>query len=549
MRLLVNIPIRRKLTVVILLASTAGLVVATSALFFYQLATFRRSFIAEIRVLSEIVASQSEVAATLKYHPDANEILSALKANRHIVSAVIDLKEGGELARYGHEPNLEQLRSLALETYTRTEEHLLYAHAITVNLNHIGTLYLRTDYEKAFHDILRAHVGILSLVFVGSILLTLALSTRLQRIISDPILRLADTARMVAEKKDYSARAAKLGNDELGLFTDSFNQMLAQIQGQASALQKAHDDLEDQVKALQHEIAERERAEHQLEIAHHDLVEASRRAGMAEVATGVLHNVGNVLNSVNVSASLLRDTAHKSEISTVDQLATLLRSHEHDLATFLTTDPRGRKVPQLLTALAQQLTLEQYTMLAELDLLARNIDHIKNIVAMQQNYASVAGFLERTDLSSLVDDALKINEAALTRHGVEVVRRFEVVPLILLDKHKVLQVLVNLIQNAKYALEDGGPAHKRLHVKVHLENNLTVKITIQDNGIGIAPEHLTRIFAHGFTTRKKGHGFGLHASALAAREIDGNLSAHSDGPGKGASFILEIPLVSRRDFL
>jgi two-component system, NtrC family, sensor kinase len=549
MRFLINIPIRQKLTTVILLASTAGLVVATSALFFYQLATFRTSFVGQIRVLSQIVASQSEVAATLKYAKDADEILSALKANQHIISAVIDLNEGGELARFGTESDLVQLRTVLPGTYVRSGRHLLYAHPITVNSNDIGALYLRADYETAFREIVRAHVGILALVFIGSILLTLVLSTRLQRIISDPILRLADTAKMVAQKKDYSARAEKLGNDELGLFTEAFNQMLAQIQTQASALQSAHDQLEDRVNALQREIAEREKAEHQLEIAHRELVEASRRAGMAEVATGVLHNVGNVLNSVNVSASLLRDTAYKSEVNTVDQLATLLRAHADDLPRFLSTDIRGRRVPQLLTALAQQLTSERSTMVTELELLAKNIDHIKNIVAMQQNYASVAGFLERSDISDLVEDALEINAAGLTRHGVEVVRMFEPVPLILLDKHKILQVLVNLIQNAKYALEDAGPAHKRLTIRVRMEKNQSAHVIVQDNGVGIAAEHLTRIFAHGFTTRKKGHGFGLHASALTAREMGGNLTAHSDGPGKGASFILEVPLEPHRERL
>jgi len=220
--------------------------------------------------------------------------------------------------------------------------------------------------------------------------------------------------------------------------------MLAQIQLQDAALQKARHELEGRVRALQHEIAERERAERELEIAHRDLVVASRRAGMAEVAKGVLHNVGNVLNSVNVSTLLLRDAARKSEITTAVRLAELMRGHEKDLKEFLTVNPRGREVPPLLLSLAGPLQAEQETLLVELELLTKNVEHIKHIVAMQQSYASVAGVLEHTEANTLVKDALEINAAALVRHGVEVVCDFNPVPRLLLDKHKVLQALVNL---------------------------------------------------------------------------------------------------------
>jgi two-component system NtrC family sensor kinase len=545
MRFLTNIPIKRKLTLVILMASLAGLIAATVALFAYQLVTFRQRFVSDIAVLSDILASQSQVVAAFKYDKDAKELLSSLGAKSNIVSAVIDLKDGGELARFGDEQDLAGFRSLPVGGYQFVGGHLLVARPIIVSSSQIGSLYLRTDYQTPFNQLVRAHIGTLAVVLIGSILLTLALSTRLQRIISDPILRLADTAKMVAEKKDYSARAVKLGEDELGLFTDAFNQMLAQIQAQDTALQTARNELEERVKALQHEIAERERAERQLEIAHRELLEASRRAGMAEVATGVLHNVGNVLNSVNVSAILLRDTTHKSEVTTVAKLAALLGEHERDLGEFLTNDPRGRLVPRLLTTLAEQLTAEQSSLLVELESLAKNIDHIKNIVAMQQNYASVAGFVERVEIDGLVEDALEINSAALARHGVALERRFKTVAPVLLDKHKVLQVLVNLIQNAKYALQESGRPDKQLTISINMKEDLIVQITVQDNGVGIPPENLTRIFAHGFTTRKAGHGFGLHASALAAREMGGELKAYSEGPNQGARFVLELPLFTK----
>ena len=160
---------------------------------------------------------------------------------------------------------------------------------------------------------------------------------------------------------------------------------------------------------------------------------------------------------------------------------------------------------------------------------------------MQQSYARVVGVVESLPVVDLVEDALRLNAGAMERHQVKVIREYFEVPPILVDKHKVLQVLVNLIRNAKYALDDRGHTDKRLVLQVGLNGNNMVKIAVIDNGIGIPPENLTRIFEHGFTTRKEGHGFGLHNGALVAKELGGALTAQSDGPGKGAGFTLELP--------
>ncbi|MBI2949112.1 MAG: HAMP domain-containing protein [Verrucomicrobia bacterium] len=542
MQFLINLPIKRKLILVILLTSTAALLVASLAFFVFQILTVRHGFVRDLDALSDIIANQSNVAVGFNDKKTAREILTALKAKPYIVAASIE-KNGEEFARFG---SREGGLPVGLTNGYRFEgDYLLHARPIVLDAEQVGTLYLRSEYQKAYAELVRVHLGILVVVLAGAILLTLVLSTRVQRVISDPILHLADTARTVAENKDYSKRAAALGKDELGLFTEAFNQMLAQIQTQDTALQNARNQLEERVKALQHEIAERERAERQLEIAHRELLEASRRAGMAEVATGVLHNVGNVLNSVNVSSTLLRDAVRKSEVTTLHKLAALFREHTEDLPEFLSHDPRGRQVPQLVAELAEQLAQERNGVQAELDSLVKNVDHIKNIVAMQQSYASVAGFVERVEIDRLVEDALEINSAALERHGVKVVREFQTVPPVFLDKHKVLQVLVNLIQNAKYALGESGRADKQITLAIHLNSDRGVEITVRDNGIGIPAENLTRIFAHGFTTRKKGHGFGLHASALAARDMGGSLKAHSDGPSRGATFVLTLPLFTK----
>jgi PAS domain S-box-containing protein len=286
--------------------------------------------------------------------------------------------------------------------------------------------------------------------------------------------------------------------------------------------------------------------EAQLEQVHGQLLETSRQAGMAEIATNVLHNVGNVLNSVNVSASLVVDSVKKSKVANLAKVAAMLREHEHDLGTFITSDTKGRQLPAYPGQLAEQFLTDQTTTFRELDLLVKNIEHIKDIVSMQQSYARVAGVKEVINVRELVEDCLHMNAAALGRHGVEVVREFADVPLINIDKHKVLQVLVNLIRNAKHACQDSARADRLLTVRV-ADGDGRIKISVMDNGVGISPENLTRIFSHGFTTRKDGHGFGLHSGALAAKEMGGSLSVQSDGPDKGANFTLELPCDTKKE--
>jgi len=290
------------------------------------------------------------------------------------------------------------------------------------------------------------------------------------------------------------------------------------------------------------DVTERKRAEEELETVHKELLQVSRQAGMAEVATGVLHNVGNVLNSVNVSAMLVAERVGKSRVAHLKGVSTLLRENSADLGGFFTSHPRGKMLPGFIHSLSDRLTAEQAELLDEIEALAKNIGHIKDIVAVQQSYAKVSGIIESLSPAGLVEDALQMNATALERHGIAVVREFEPVPRVRVDKHKVLQILINVIRNAKYATDEMGIQDKRVRVQVGMNGNSRVKIAIADNGIGIPPENLARIFAHGFTTKKDGHGFGLHSSALAAAELGGALTAHSDGPGQGATFSLELPI-------
>ena len=295
---------------------------------------------------------------------------------------------------------------------------------------------------------------------------------------------------------------------------------------------------------LAKDVTEQNRAQKQLEEMHLKLVEASRAAGMAEIATGVLHNVGNVLNSVNVSANLLADSVRKSKAASVRKVADLLDTNKADLPAFFSAGGKGQMMPGYLATLAQQIEAEQQGRLTEIEQLTKNIAHIKDIVAMQQDYAKISGVMQEFAPHALLDEALLMAETVLKRGSVTVEMDCPTtLPLVNTDRHKVLQILVNLISNAQQAMDDTPVHERRLTIGVTCQDG-HASIAIRDSGCGIAKENLTRVFNHGFTTKPTGHGFGLHSAANAATEIAGSLTGESEGPGKGATFTLMLPLAT-----
>ncbi len=289
------------------------------------------------------------------------------------------------------------------------------------------------------------------------------------------------------------------------------------------------------------ELKARVRAVLRMSQVQTELNAKSRQAGMAEIATTVLHNVGNVLNSVNVSAELVSSQMRTSKAQGLGKVAQMMNEHVHDLSDFLTKDHKGKMLPDYLLKLAKVVAQEQQGIIEELGQLTKGIDHIKTIVAAQQSYAVAVSIVETVPVAELIDDALRMSAGLLARQEVTVVKDIADLPLLPLDRHRMLLILVNLINNAKQALDGVIDRSRCVTFSASLADGAVLRITVADNGNGIAPEHLARIFSHGFTTRKDGHGFGLHSCALAAQEMGGSLTVHSDGAGQGATFILDIP--------
>lgn len=292
--------------------------------------------------------------------------------------------------------------------------------------------------------------------------------------------------------------------------------------------------------AIGSDITAKQQAEYEKARMSQEMISLSRQAGMAEVATGVLHNVGNVLNSINVSTTLMSNAWRESKLVTVERIAQVLEQHEDNLVEFV-SEGRGKHLPSLIRELSVSLKDEQKLHQDELQCVAKSVDHIKEVVQGQQENARQVSTSEPVAITELMDEAIRFNQEGLSKNCVEIRREFYEVPNVCTDRHKVLQILVNLVGNAKNAVIEYEVESPLIEIRIK-EDADAIHVIVKDNGMGIAKENLTRIFGHGFTTRKKGHGFGLHSSALAAEAVGGSLTVNSGGIGCGAAFKLRLPI-------
>jgi PAS domain S-box-containing protein len=782
-----DLPIHRKMVLVTVFVCSVGLVVACAVLFWFQSVQYRKTFVEELESLGSITAQNSAVPLSTQDTKAADTLLAPFKLKPQIVGAYIFDSTNQPFGIFQtEEPNAFIPPETPEGTVAFADGYAILRLPITQGGERLGTLHLRANFRKSYVDLLTLYSGVLGAVLVGSTLLILLLSSRMQQLIAEPIVALAEVARRITESQDYSSRASQTGNDEVGRLTHDFNRMLEQIQSRESALREINHSLQTEIaerktaqaaqartfaiieatpdfvgsatpdgrclfvnraaltmagfapntdcstlkipdfhpawatkviletglpaaerngswigetavlsrdgrevpvsqlilshrapdgsveyfstiardltesrmatalkesqqryevavlgssdglwdwdlmtnefyfsprwksivgygdnelpnssetfRGLLHpneaervlatqdaylsgrqqtyqdefrmrhkdgsyrwilsrgaalrdgvgvafrfagshtDITERKLSDEKVAALQRELLGVSRKAGMAQVATGVLHNVGNVLNSINVSVTDVREKLGHSEVASLIKVAALLEKHNGDVGTFLANDPKGKVVPGFIIQLAKELSREHATLLKEQEQVARYVEHIKEIVSMQQNYARVSGLVEKISLPALMDDALLMNTAGLGRHGVKLSREYSEVPVVLADKHRILQILINLVHNAKYALDMSNTKDRQLNVAIKMNGDNRVKVVVSDNGVGIPPENLTRIFSHGFTTRKDGHGFGLHSGAIAAKEMGGLLKAESAGPGQGATFTLELPL-------
>ncbi|MCK4653175.1 MAG: tetratricopeptide repeat protein [Candidatus Cloacimonetes bacterium] len=269
------------------------------------------------------------------------------------------------------------------------------------------------------------------------------------------------------------------------------------------------------------------------------LTDTAHRAGMAEIATGILHNVGNVLNSVKVSSQVLTEKIKLSKVNNLQKVLSLMEEHTDNLGEFITSDEKGKMLPEYLVKVGTTLKDEQDNSLKELSTLHKGINHIEEIIAVQQSYAGVSGLVEKIALSEMMDDVLKMHTEMFRKYKIKITKKYSKTKPILIEKGKLIQVFVNLLKNAKESLEIKGGKNKLIRINIS-EDKVSQIVEIIDNGIGINKNNLEKIFSYGFTSKEGSKGFGLHTSALTMNELKGKLIAHSDGEDKGAKFIVIV---------
>ena len=548
-----NITIKNKLILIIMTTCLATLLLAGISELLYERREYRKEIIISTSCYAEMIGDNCRAALNFEDARDAEETLKSLQAEPSIIFACVYTKDTKLLAGY-QKPGFAGMLTPPVhihEGYKFEKNYFKLFKQIKENREIIGTVYIQLDLSQ-IKRLFWFKVCVVAIIVLMCSTLAYLVSFRLQRLISGPILSLAEVAKSVSEKKNYSIRAQKQSNDEIGLLIYSFNEMLEQIQQRDEALTEAKNKLETRVKErtaeltlaneeLKKEITEHKHTQTDLKKTQERLIETAHKAGMAEVAADVLHNVGNVLNSINVSTTLITKQIVNSEIKNLKKLADLINNHIGDLGTFFTEDTKGKHIPLYLTEVSKCLINEQADVVTRLRVLAKNVEHIKEIINTQQSYAKISAVEVPASVSQLIEDAIQINSAGLVRHGTRLIRQFDNLPGVRINKQKILQILVNLINNAKYAVSDNGKEEKEIVIRLYRQSMDRFRIEVSDNGVGISKENITKIFSHGFTTKANGHGFGLHSGALAAKEMGGSLTVRSDGPGHGATFIVELP--------
>ena len=390
------------------------------------------------------------------------------------------------------------------------DETLLRVYATVVGFNGLPSLLVHVPVDRKVTMYARdaTRYATWNLVLTGLALLA-AVLLLLQRVVIKPVTALTEHAAEITKEGNDNARISMSRRDEVGKLADQFDRMLDRLSETRS-----------------------------------QLIELSRHAGMADAASSVLHNVGNVLTNINVLASTIDKQVQDSKSQRLRNVADLFGEHAERFSAALDDDQQARALPKYITTLANHCDQERTNLLKEIDDLRNNVRHANQIVATQQQYATGASLQEKVTLNKLLEDAVQLTKASFDRHEVRLVRRFDGLPEVQVDRSKLLQVIVNLLANAKDAVGDLPEERREVSLMARAGDEGGVRIEVSDHGEGIQREHLGQIFTEGFTTKEDGHGFGLHFCAIAIQEMKGAIRARCNEPGRGCTFSIELPAPS-----
>ncbi len=550
-----NLPFGQKLFALLCTVSTVAVLLGVVSVLIHENYLTKKTLEDHIRLMGMVVASNCHAALEFGDKTSAQEALDSLHLEHSVEAACLYDANRKRFVYYQREDIVDEplFPTKVNQPGVAVSFDLIELLTPVKDIDGtVGYLYLRADTKLWKHNVI-VKIIIASVILVCALAVAAGLALWLQGFVTQPIIQLAAIAREVDVHRDYTTRVEYESKDEVGQLYAAFNDMMTRISAHEKAQYQAQEELEQRVATrtaelsqanmeLHEEISKHELARRELEDTQMKLVTAARLAGMADIAAGVLHNVGNVLNSVNVRITVMLDRIKLASEEGDDLVAcgTMLKENSEQLSDFLTQDDRGRYLPEFLDASANQMQTHWVEVSKDLKQVRDYFAHIRQIVASHQSMAKVSGTSSRFRLSELFDEAVQLNGAGLNRNSIEVKREYISDPVINADRHRILQVLVNLVSNAKHAIEmHQGKRSVTLSIEETMQGFVTAAVS--DSGIGISTDDMKRVFQSGFTTKPQGHGFGLHTSAIAARELGGSLAAESKGKGHGSQFKLTLP--------
>lgn len=324
--------------------------------------------------------------------------------------------------------------------------------------------------------------------------------------IIDPVQEMANQAARIGEQAALKGQIGQRRNDEIGALGREFDRMVKRLSD-----------------------------------SHKKLLDTAHRAGMAEIASEVLHHVGNSVNSAHCSIDVLEEALRDSKIDGLDLAVAMLSEHAPHAGEFFEHDPRGPKLVEYFVDLNKSLQREHNEFAAELDRLDDTVRQIREAIAVQQVFAGRTDFRQEVDLRELLDDVIKNHAELLESNRVRLELEVPSETELMLNRNKLRQILSHLVRNAITAMEGVPNDARRLRITSRLVDDQGLELEVCDTGIGFNDEVRGKLFTYGFTTTQGGSGLGLHYCANAIRESGGSISAQSDGAGKGAMFRVRIP--------
>lgn len=341
---------------------------------------------------------------------------------------------------------------------------------------------------------------------LGSLAVTVAAGILIQRRIVTPLEAIVAHARHIGEESNLKARLNCERGDEIGQLSRAFDEMVGCL------------------------ATSRKR-----------VLGAAHQAGMADVTSEVLHNVGNVINSANASVEQLGEQLHNSKVSGLERAVELLRENSGRIGEFFSQDPRGPKLADYLMKISGVMRQECRANLERVARIRKSLFHIQEIISHQEQWAHRPEFAFETDLAEVFQEVLLLNQDRLDQAGIVTELQVEPKLELMLNKSKLTQVLVNLVRNAIQAMERTAGGARVLTLLARRLDDQSIEIEIQDTGCGMTDEVQASLFHHGFTTKENSQGIGLHYCANAVRTMGGAIAASSGGPGRGASIRIRLP--------